>query len=175
MSSRGGAAPTTAPVGWVFLDRHRHDGYTIRWRRGLVSTPRQMQTDDDPEGISLPTQREACQRKARELGLAIADEYIEPGNTGTAIAKRPVFRQMMQRIRDERDVDHIITYSTSRMNRNWKENGAVLLELAGLGVTLVSATENVNADTAEGSYSKASTPSSMASGRGRMGMISSAR
>lgn len=115
-----------------------------------VSTPRQMQTDDDPEGISMPTQREACQRKARELGLSIVDEYIEPGNTGTAIAKRPVFRQMMQRIRDHRDVDHIITYSTSRMNRNWKENGAVLLELASLGVTLVSATENVNADTAEG-------------------------
>ena len=74
-----------------------------------VSTPRQMQTDDDPEGISLPTQREACQRKARELGLTIVDEYIEPGNTGTAIAKRPVFRQMMQRIHGERDVDHIIT------------------------------------------------------------------
>lgn len=32
--TRGGAVPTTAPVGWVFLDRHRHDGYTIRWRRG---------------------------------------------------------------------------------------------------------------------------------------------
>jgi hypothetical protein len=32
--SRGGAAPTTELVGWVFLDRHRHDGYTIRWRRG---------------------------------------------------------------------------------------------------------------------------------------------
>ncbi|MGH3889136.1 MAG: hypothetical protein ACRDSZ_21695 [Pseudonocardiaceae bacterium] len=32
--TRGGAAPTTAVVGWVFLDRHRHDGYTIRWRRG---------------------------------------------------------------------------------------------------------------------------------------------
>ncbi len=31
---RGGAAPTTAVVGWVFLDRRRHDGYTIRWRRG---------------------------------------------------------------------------------------------------------------------------------------------
>lgn len=32
--AKGGAVPTTAPVGWVFLDRHRHDGYTIRWRRG---------------------------------------------------------------------------------------------------------------------------------------------
>lgn len=34
VSSRGAATRTTAVVGWVFLDRHRHDGYTIRWRRG---------------------------------------------------------------------------------------------------------------------------------------------
>jgi hypothetical protein len=32
--TRGGVVPKTAPVGWVFLGRHRHDGYTIRWRRG---------------------------------------------------------------------------------------------------------------------------------------------
>ncbi len=32
--SRGGVAPTKAAVGWVFLDHRRHDGYTIRWRRG---------------------------------------------------------------------------------------------------------------------------------------------
>lgn len=32
--SRGGAMPKTAPVGWVFLDRHRQEGITIRWRRG---------------------------------------------------------------------------------------------------------------------------------------------
>jgi hypothetical protein len=31
---KGGAIPKTAPVEWVFLDQHRHDGYTIRWRRG---------------------------------------------------------------------------------------------------------------------------------------------
>jgi hypothetical protein len=34
VSSRGGAAPKTAPVRWVFLNRHHHHGYTIRWRRG---------------------------------------------------------------------------------------------------------------------------------------------
>jgi hypothetical protein len=32
--TKGGTVHTTAPVGWVFLDRHRHDGYIIRWRRG---------------------------------------------------------------------------------------------------------------------------------------------
>lgn len=32
--SQGGAVPKTVPVGWVFLDRRREDGITIRWRRG---------------------------------------------------------------------------------------------------------------------------------------------
>jgi hypothetical protein len=36
--SKGGAVNKTAPVGWVFLDRHRHDGYTIRrWRGDAVA------------------------------------------------------------------------------------------------------------------------------------------
>lgn len=30
----GGARPKTLPTGWVFFDRHRNDGFTIRWRRG---------------------------------------------------------------------------------------------------------------------------------------------
>ncbi len=32
--TRGGGVATIAAVGWVFLDRHRHDEYTIPWRRG---------------------------------------------------------------------------------------------------------------------------------------------
>ena len=32
--NRGGAMPSTPVVGWVFLDRRREDGYTIRWQRG---------------------------------------------------------------------------------------------------------------------------------------------
>jgi len=32
--SRGGAAPKTVPVGWVFLYRAHEECVTIRWRRG---------------------------------------------------------------------------------------------------------------------------------------------
>lgn len=33
--TQGGAASKVAPVGWVFIiDRHRHNGFTIPWRRG---------------------------------------------------------------------------------------------------------------------------------------------
>lgn len=34
VNCRGGATPSTPLTGWVFLDRHREDGFTIRWRRG---------------------------------------------------------------------------------------------------------------------------------------------
>ncbi|MGH4009687.1 MAG: hypothetical protein ACRDTH_16310 [Pseudonocardiaceae bacterium] len=33
MSRTGGFTPGTAPTGWVFLDRSRAEGFTIRWRR----------------------------------------------------------------------------------------------------------------------------------------------
>ncbi len=34
MSYKGGFTPSTAPTGWVFLDRHRASGFTIRRQRG---------------------------------------------------------------------------------------------------------------------------------------------
>jgi site-specific DNA recombinase len=109
-----------------------------------VSSAGQVNTDYDPEGISIPAQRRRCVDKARELGVEIVDEYVEPGRSATAISKRPVFQAMMARIKNQRDVDYVIVYSTSRMNRNWMENGAVLLDLRNLGVSMISATENID-------------------------------
>ncbi len=34
MGSKGGFTPSTTPTGWIFLDRHRAGGFTIRWKRG---------------------------------------------------------------------------------------------------------------------------------------------
>src|SRR4051795_3546617 len=85
-----------------------------------VSTVSQVTTDYDPEGISIPAQRAACQRKAEGLGIEIVDEYVEPGRSGTSMKSRPAFQAMLQRIRQERDVDAVIVYKLSRMNRNWE-------------------------------------------------------
>lgn len=46
-----------------------------------VSTPSQVNTDYDPEDISLPAQRKSCYRKADQMDVTIIDEYIEPGDT----------------------------------------------------------------------------------------------
>ena len=102
-----------------------------------VSTPSQVATDYDPEGISIPAQRLACQRKAEQLGIDIIDEYVEPGRSATAMDKRPVFQQMLQRIRAERDVNHVLIYKLSRLNRNRIDDAHVLARLRALDVSLI--------------------------------------
>ncbi len=114
-----------------------------------VSSAKQVKTDYDPEGISLPAQRESCRRKAAQLGLDVVDEYIEPGVSGREMTKRVAFTQMLARIREQKDVSHVIVYKLSRMNRNRIDDAFVMAELKGRGVALVSATENID-ETPEG-------------------------
>lgn len=109
-----------------------------------VSSAGQVKTDYDPEGISIPAQRRACQRKAEQLGLAIIDEYIEPGRSATEMTKRVAFQQMLTRVRHERDVDVIIVYKLSRMARNRLDDAIVMADLRKRGVSLISATESID-------------------------------
>lgn len=109
-----------------------------------VSSPGQVKTDYDPEGNSLPAQRKACHHKADQMGLTIIDEYVEPGRSATEMSKRIAFRQMLARIRAERDVDYVIVYKLSRLARNRYDEALVGVDLAKLGVTLISATEAID-------------------------------
>jgi DNA invertase Pin-like site-specific DNA recombinase len=109
-----------------------------------VSTASQVQTDYDPEGISIPAQRLACQRKAEQMGLTVVGEYVEPGRSATTIAKRPVFQEMLARIKRDRDVDYVIVYNLSRLNRNRVDDAQVLMLMRSLKVTLISAQENID-------------------------------
>lgn len=114
-----------------------------------VSDPSQVRTDYDPEGLSIPTQRKICTAKAEQLGIQILDEYVELGRSGTNTAGRPEFRSMLQRIREERDVEYVIVYKLSRLNRNRYDDAMTMMELRTANVTLVSATENID-ETPEG-------------------------
>src|ERR1039458_10179249 len=84
-----------------------------------VSTPSQVNTDYDPEGISIPAQREKCEQKGRQLGdTEIVREFVEPGRTATSIDKRPVFQEMLAWVKAQGDIDYIIVYHFSRIFRN---------------------------------------------------------
>ncbi len=110
-----------------------------------VSSKGQVNTDYDPEGISIPAQRTSCQRKADQLGLTVIAEYVEPGRSATEMTKRVAFQQMLERIRRDRDVDYVIVYKLSRFARNRTDDAIVMADLQKRGVTLVSATESIDA------------------------------
>jgi DNA invertase Pin-like site-specific DNA recombinase len=46
-----------------------------------VSSSQQADKDFGPEGLSIPAQREACKRKAAQLGSEVVREYVEDGET----------------------------------------------------------------------------------------------
>lgn len=109
-----------------------------------VSSKSQVDTDYDPEGLSIPAQRAICQRKADALGLTIVDEYVEPGRSATTVQNRPEYQAMMQRITSQRDVEYVIVYQLSRLNRNRIDDALVMLQMDAAGVKLISATENID-------------------------------
>ncbi|UQS22881.1 recombinase family protein [Amycolatopsis thermalba] len=109
-----------------------------------ASSASQVRRDYAPEGISIPAQREACCRRAEQLGLTIVEEYVEPGRSAVEIARRAAFKRMLARIRDTDDIDHVIVYKLSRMARNRVDDALVMADLRQRGVTLISATESVD-------------------------------
>jgi site-specific DNA recombinase len=114
-----------------------------------VSSVAQVNTDYDPEGISIPAQRVSCERKAAHMGVEIIEEYVEPGKSATKMDQRPAFQSMLERIKNDRDVDYVIVYKLSRMNRNWIDSAIALMTLRTFHVSLISATENID-DSPEG-------------------------
>ncbi len=118
---------------------------TIRGEQAIayyrVSSAGQVNTDFDPEGISLPAQRVACNERARELGVVLVDEYLDPGKSGKTIDQRPAFQEMIARIKADRNIKHVFVYALSRFARNRYDDAIMMMTLERLGVQLHSATE----------------------------------
>lgn len=126
------------------LNRHvaDHASGTKRRKRAVlylrVSTPGQVHTDYDPEGISIPAQREAGKRKAESLDADIVTEFVEPGRTATSIDKRPAFQEMVAWVKQQKDIDYVIVYHFNRVFRNSVDAGMVKRDLKKVGARVVS-------------------------------------
>jgi site-specific DNA recombinase len=105
-----------------------------------VSTPFQVNTDYDPEGISIPAQREAGLRKGAALEADLVREFIEPGRSGTSVDNRPAFQEMLAWIKEQGDIDYVIVYTFSRAFRNAVDAGLTKRTLAKYGTRIVSTT-----------------------------------
>jgi site-specific DNA recombinase len=107
-----------------------------------VSTVKQIR-GDSAEGLSLPTQREACRRKAEQLGAEIVGEYIERQSAKSA-AKMDKQKLMLADLATRGDIDYVITLKVERFSRNRFDEAIVGQALDDLGVELASATESID-------------------------------
>jgi site-specific DNA recombinase len=103
-----------------------------------VSTSDQVNTDYNPEGISIPAQREAGTLKAAQLEADIVAEFIEPGRSATNVDKRPKFQEMYAWVKAQGDIDYIIVYHFNRIFRNSVDAAITKRDLGKFGTRVIS-------------------------------------
>ena len=112
-----------------------------------VSTKEQASKGGRDEGFSIPAQREANLRKARELNAIITEEFVDAGESARK-ADRPELMRMIEYVKTHQ-VAYCIVHKVDRLARNRADDVTIHLALKDAGVTLVSATENID-ETPEG-------------------------
>jgi len=107
-----------------------------------VSTKEQAEKGGQAEGFSIPAQREANQRKADQLGATIIEEFVDAGESARK-ADRPELMRMIQYVAKHK-TNYCIVHKVDRLARNRADDVTIRLALKDAGVTLVSATENID-------------------------------
>lgn len=101
-----------------------------------VSTKDQASRYGQEEGLSIPAQREAAQRKAEQLGAVIVKEFIEPGESAKS-ARRRALQEMLDYIAAN-PVRYCIINKVDRIARNRLDDAIIHATLRGANTTLVS-------------------------------------
>lgn len=107
-----------------------------------VSTKEQAERDGDPEGYSLPAQREANRRKAESLGADIVEEFVDRGESARS-ADRPDLQRMLQFIA-ENPVNFVIVHKVDRLARSRADDVTINLAIQQANARLVSVSENID-------------------------------
>jgi site-specific DNA recombinase len=107
-----------------------------------VSSSQQADKDYDPEGFSIPAQREGCERKARTLDAVIVGEFVDRGESAKT-AKRPGLQEMLTRV-SEGDIDYVIVHKVDRLARNRADDVAIVMHIRQAGAQVVSVSENID-------------------------------
>jgi site-specific DNA recombinase len=108
-----------------------------------VSSRGQVETGHDSDGLSLPAQREACERKAEALDASVEECFVERGETATSTTKRQALQEMLQRLK-QRDIDYVIVHKIDRLARNRADDVTIVSAIRAAGAQLVSVSENVD-------------------------------
>ena len=107
-----------------------------------VSTKEQAETGGEAEGYSIPAQRDACRRKAEQLGAVVVEEFADRGESARS-SDRPELQRMLTYV-GQHPVSYAIVHKVDRLARNRVDDVEINLALHKAGVTLVSCTENID-------------------------------
>lgn len=107
-----------------------------------VSTARQATKNGEAEGYSIPAQREACLRKARDLGAVVVDEFVDAGASARS-ADRHGLQSLLTRVRDG-GIQYVIVHKLDRLARSRIDDAEIATILHLAGTTLVSASEQID-------------------------------
>ncbi|HUD10825.1 MAG TPA: recombinase family protein [Candidatus Saccharimonadia bacterium] len=108
-----------------------------------VSTPGQAKRDRDPEGYSIPAQREACTHKAESLDATVVAEYVDAGESARS-ADRTELQRMLSFLQQTKEIDYVIVHKVDRLARNREDDVSINLAIRKAGAKLVSCTENID-------------------------------
>lgn len=107
-----------------------------------VSIPNQVSRGGEPDGLSIPAQRDANRRQAYGLGALITTEFVERGQSGRSI-NLPELQRMLAYIRDH-SVDYVIVHKLDRLARSRADDIAITRAVHDVGARLVSSTEGID-------------------------------
>jgi site-specific DNA recombinase len=107
-----------------------------------VSSAGQVKKGADPEGYSIPGQREAVSARARSLEADVLEEYVEYGVSGRS-TKRPALQRMLTDLKRHRPT-YVIIYDLSRLARNRLDDAQLMLQIESSGAKVVSVLENID-------------------------------
>jgi site-specific DNA recombinase len=107
-----------------------------------VSSDGQVNKAHNPEGYSIPAQREACERHAANLGAEVVAEFVEAGYSGTSL-RRPALQQMLTVLPKLRPT-YVIFYDLSRVAREEGDAFWLLSEIRRHGSKLESTVERID-------------------------------
>jgi len=107
-----------------------------------VSSAGQVNKGSDPEGYSIPGQREACAARARSLDADVLEEYVEYGVSGRS-TNRPALQRMLADLKTHRPT-YVIIYDLSRLARNRLDDAQLMLLIEASGAKVVSVLENID-------------------------------
>jgi DNA invertase Pin-like site-specific DNA recombinase len=108
-----------------------------------VSTSKQANKDNDPDGYSLPAQEDACRRKAEALGAEVIAVFVDRGESAKT-ADRREFQRMLAFVKERGGIDFVILDKVDRFARNRRDDANLMFELRTAGAQLVSVKENID-------------------------------